>query len=233
VLGSGSLVDGERIVPDRLLHYFGYLGLEGAAPVADVDRTVPLEALEAVERGGVFWSACDESHDRLEKFRHRGAVSLASSRLARAFLSGDRCRSNKRGKQMDRSKAEELVKAVYGARVKGDVNEMMKLTDPDIVFEILGSNERSKVAVAIKGADTFRHSLSVLCENFELWNFEILTMLVEGDNIAFHWSAHVRNPKTGKAADSQVMDFWTVKGGKVASIRQGIDTASAEWLASP
>jgi ketosteroid isomerase-like protein len=83
---------------------------------------------------------------------------------------------------MDRSKAEELVKAVYGARVKGDVNEMMKLTDPDIVFEILGSNERSKVAVAIKGADTFRHSLSVLCENFELWNFEILTMLVEGDN---------------------------------------------------
>jgi ketosteroid isomerase-like protein len=134
---------------------------------------------------------------------------------------------------MDRSKAEELVKAVYGARAKGDVNEVMKLTDPDIVFEILGSNERSKIAVAIKGADTFRHSLSVLCENFELSNFEIQTMLVEGENIAFHWSAHVRNPKTGKAADSQVMDFWTVKDGKVASIRQGIDTALAEWLASP
>ena len=62
---------------------------------------------------------------------------------------------------MDRSKAEELVKGVYGARAKGDVNEVMKFTDPDIVFEILGSNERSKVAVAIKGADSFRHSLSV------------------------------------------------------------------------
>jgi ketosteroid isomerase-like protein len=134
---------------------------------------------------------------------------------------------------MDRSKAEELVKAVYGARSKGDVNELMKLTDPDIVLEILGSNEHSKVAVAIKGADTVRHTLSVLIENFEFSNFEILTLLVEGDNIAFHWRAHIRNPKTGKAAESQVMDFWTVKDGKVASIRQAIDTALAEWLASP
>ena len=134
---------------------------------------------------------------------------------------------------MDRSKAEELVKGVYGARVKGDVNEVMKFTDPDIVLEIIGSNEHSKVAVAIKGADTVRHTLSVLSENFEFSNFEILTMLVEGDNIAFHWRAHIRNPKTGKAAESEVMDFWTVKDGKVASIRQGVDTALADWLASP
>ena len=111
---------------------------------------------------------------------------------------------------MDRSKAEELVKGVYGARVKGDVNEVMKFTDPDIVLEIIGSNEHSKVAVAIKGADTVRHTLSVLSENFEFSNFEILMMLVEGDNIAFHWRAHIRNPKTGKAAESEVLDFWTV-----------------------
>jgi ketosteroid isomerase-like protein len=135
--------------------------------------------------------------------------------------------------EMDRSKAEELVKTVYAARVKGDVNEVMKLTHPDIVWEILGSNEHSKIAVAIKGADTFRHALSVIVENFEFSNFEILTMLVEGDNIAFHWRAHIRNPKTGKAADSQLMDFWTVEDGKVTSIRQGVDTALAEWLAAP
>jgi ketosteroid isomerase-like protein len=134
---------------------------------------------------------------------------------------------------MDRSKSEELVKAVYGARVKGDVNEIMKATDPDIVWEILGSNDHSKIAIAIKGTDTFRHALSVVLENFEFSNFEILTMIVEGDNIAFHWSAHIRNPKTGKATDSQGMDFWTIKDGKIASIRQGVDTALAEWLALP
>jgi ketosteroid isomerase-like protein len=134
---------------------------------------------------------------------------------------------------MDRSKAEELIKTVYGARVKGDVNEIMKFVSPDIVWEILGSNEHSKIALAVKDMDTFRHTLSIIVENLELSNFEILTMVVEGDSIAFHWRAHVRNPKTGKAAESQVMDFWTVEDGKVTTIRQGVDTALTEWLASP
>lgn len=134
---------------------------------------------------------------------------------------------------MNRSEAENLVKDLYAARMKGDVTEVMRFTDPRIALEILGSNDHSKVPLAIEGADIVRQTLSALSENFEFSNFKILTLLVEGDNIAFHWSIHVRCPKTGKSADSQVMEFWTVKDGKVTSIRQGVDTALAEWLTTP
>src|ERR1700722_116683 len=54
-LGSGGLVDGKRIAAaEAFLGYFGDFSFGGAAPVAQDDRAVALEALEAVDRGGVF-----------------------------------------------------------------------------------------------------------------------------------------------------------------------------------
>lgn len=72
--------------------------------------------------------------------------------------------------------------------------------------------------------------MTTLVDNFEFEGFEVVKLIVEGDDIAIHWHANVRHPATGKGGPTDVIDFWKVKDGKVTSLFQSIDTAFAHWM---
>ena len=131
---------------------------------------------------------------------------------------------------MQRSDAEALVNHMYGARTKGDIDTIMDRVTPDITLQLIGSTDHSKVAGRAEGAAAFRQAIKSLSEDFVFANFKVLTLLADGDNIAFHWRADARHPKTDKTVATEVMDFWTLRDGKVASITQACDTAMVNWM---
>lgn len=98
----------------------------------------------------------------------------------------------------------------------------------EIKLQLIGSPDHSDVAIKAENPTDFRHAISLLVDNFEFTNFEVLTLVVEGDTIAFHWRANVRNPKNGKEGSTELMDIWTVKDGKASSMVQACDTAMAQ-----
>jgi ketosteroid isomerase-like protein len=133
---------------------------------------------------------------------------------------------------MQRSEAEALVEKFYTARMKGDIDSIMKLLADDFHFHLTGSPEHSKVVVKTNGAAAFREALVLLVGNFAFTNFQVLKMLVDGDSIAHHWRVNVRNPNNGKTQVTELMDFLTVKDGKIVTMNETCDTAMAEWMLS-
>ena len=131
---------------------------------------------------------------------------------------------------MQRSEAEALVDTFYTARMKGDIDSIMKLVAEDFHFHLTGSQEHSQVAVETDGLAAFRDALGHIVGSFAFTNFEVLKMLVDGDNIAHHWRVNVRNPKNGKTHVTELMDFWTVKDGKIVTMNETCDTAMAQWM---
>jgi ketosteroid isomerase-like protein len=133
---------------------------------------------------------------------------------------------------MQRSEAEALVKKFFTARVSGEIEPIMALVTDDMRFHLVGSAEHSDVVMQSDGAAAFRETLALFVDNFAFTNFQTLKMLVDGDDIAHHWRVEVRNPKNGKALVTELMDFWVVKGGKIATINEICDTAMAQWMLS-
>ncbi len=131
---------------------------------------------------------------------------------------------------MQKSEAEALVKKLYGARAKGDVDGVMSLIAADMNYRLFGSTDHSSVPVETEGRSDFRQALTTLVNNFEFEGFTVVKLIVDGDDIAIHWRAIVSNPATGKGGPTDVIDFWTVKDGKVTSIMQAVDTAFAHWM---
>ena len=131
---------------------------------------------------------------------------------------------------MQRSEAEALVGRFYEARMKGDIDLIMNLVADNFRFHLTGSPEHCEVVVKTDGAAAFRDALVLIVGNFAFTNFQVLKMLVDSDNIAHHWRVHVRNPKNGKTHVTELMDFWTVKDGKIVTMNETCDTAMAQWM---
>jgi ketosteroid isomerase-like protein len=131
---------------------------------------------------------------------------------------------------MQRSEAEALVGKFYEARMKGDVDSIMDLVADNFHFHLTGSPEHSQVVVQTDGSAAFRDALGLIVGNFAFTNFQVLKMLVDGDSIAHHWRVNVRNPKNGKNQVTELMDFWTVKDGKIVTMNETCDTAMAQWM---
>jgi ketosteroid isomerase-like protein len=134
---------------------------------------------------------------------------------------------------MTRSEAADLITKFYAARMQGDVDSAMKLFTDDIHYELIGSTDHSSVGVQTNGAAEFRNALSLLVDAFTFTNFEVLHMLVEGDHVAYHCRVNVRNPTNGKRKVTELMDFWTVRDGKIAKWKETCDTAMAQWMLTP
>jgi ketosteroid isomerase-like protein len=62
----------------------------------------------------------------------------------------------------DRAEIERLVRNVYATRVRGDVDEIMRLFDPNVHFELAGEKTASPVPMRVLGAANFRLQLEEL-----------------------------------------------------------------------
>ena len=118
---------------------------------------------------------------------------------------------------MDRLKIEQLLRELYAARVRGDLDTVCRLFSNDAKFEIAGASNTSPTAVTLAGVDKFRPLLALMIKSFKLSDQAILSMIIDGVKAAVHWCATVHSRITGNTVITELVDLVEVRDDRIVS----------------
>jgi ketosteroid isomerase-like protein len=129
-----------------------------------------------------------------------------------------------------REEIEKLVREAYRRRVAEDVAGTCDLFTQDAKFRF-ASEPRSAVApFAATDQPKLREQLTQIVKAFDLKDFKLQDVIVDGDRAVAHWRATVRFTPTGREADTEVVDVFEIRDGKIAAFTEFCDTALVERL---
>ena len=100
----------------------------------------------------------------------------------------------------ERATIESMLKDAYAARVRGDVEGMVRHFADDAVFALAGAREASPVALRCTDCESMRAAMAGLVGAFEFKSHEIVALVVEGDRAVAHTRVTVRAAATGEEA---------------------------------
>jgi ketosteroid isomerase-like protein len=132
----------------------------------------------------------------------------------------------------DRGGVEKVLREVYEARVRGDLDTIGRIFADNARFEVAGSSQVSPIPARVEGAG-IRPLVAQMIKTFQLSDLRILSMVIEGTKAAVHWRVKVRSGVTGETADTQLFDLLEVKDGRITSFVEFCDTALAARLMGP
>jgi len=127
----------------------------------------------------------------------------------------------------DRQAIEDLLEEFYAARVRGDLDTVARLFAANATFQVAGSDDASPMPVLVKGNAGIKGLMQGMIASFELSDFTVLDMLIDGGSAAVRWQATVHYTKTGQIFTTELADFITVANGRVVSFIEFLDTALA------
>jgi ketosteroid isomerase-like protein len=116
-----------------------------------------------------------------------------------------------------RSAIDGLLRELYAARVRGDLQGVCALFSADARFEIAAASQGNPIAVNSHGAGEFRPLLTLLMRTFRITDHVILSMLIDGSKAAVHWQAKVYSRITGAIVPTEFMDMVEVQSGSIVS----------------
>jgi hypothetical protein len=79
----------------------------------------------------------------------------------------------------DRTQMEKTLRAAYAARKRGDLDTLAGIFAPHARFQMAGSNA-SPIASKVVGAAEFRPLLAGMIQTFEILDYTIVSMLIDG-----------------------------------------------------
>jgi ketosteroid isomerase-like protein len=128
---------------------------------------------------------------------------------------------------MNRGEIEAFVLKIYDARVEGDMETLSKVFADDAKLQIAGSPEASMLATFTEGHEGVMGLIQTIIDSFELENFTILDLLIDGNKAAVRWRATVTRADTGDTFTTELADFVEIRDNKVVSFTEFLDTALA------
>jgi ketosteroid isomerase-like protein len=130
----------------------------------------------------------------------------------------------------DRKQMLQVVRDAYAARVRGDVDGVLRYFASDAVFRLNAAPYNQITSVHAVDGGELRYALAQLIENFEFSDYEIVDSVVEGSKVAVRSMFTVRARNTGNTAKTEVLDLIEFRDGKISSFAQFFDTAFANNL---
>ena len=117
----------------------------------------------------------------------------------------------------DREQIDGLLRGLYAARLRGDLDAMCKAFADDAVFQIAGAGQVSAVSNRAVGIGEFRPLLAVMIKTFRLRDQVILDLLIDGAKAAVHWRAGVHSRITGTMALTEFVALVEIRDARIAS----------------
>jgi ketosteroid isomerase-like protein len=133
------------------------------------------------------------------------------------------------GAMTSRDDIERLLREAYAARQRGDLDAIGRIFAPHARFQMAGS-KTSPVAVVAEGADQYRPLIAGMIKTFELLDYTVLNMLVEGPKAVVHWRARLRSSISGEVVETDLCDLIETENGRISSFLEFCDTALAARL---
>ncbi len=110
-----------------------------------------------------------------------------------------------------------LLRGLYAARLRGDLDAMCEAFSDDAVFQIAGAGQVSPVSNRAVGVGEFRPLLAVMIKTFRLRDQVILAILIDGAKAAVHWRAGVHSRITGTMVLTEFVALVEIRDGRIAS----------------
>jgi ketosteroid isomerase-like protein len=117
----------------------------------------------------------------------------------------------------DRAGLEQRLRQLYQVRINGSLDELCSLFASDVDFRIAGTSDGKPIAIGARGMDAVRPWLSMLVKTFRLADHEVLSLMVDGERAAVHWSARVHSRITGTQAKTEFIDLVTFRDARIAA----------------
>ncbi len=126
----------------------------------------------------------------------------------------------------DANTIREAIRSTYRARVRGDLEGTVALFADDAVFDFNGQGVGlPNMGTAVRGKPAIRLLMAEFIDAFRMSDWEEVSLVVEGDKAALHWSGTVTFTQNGRAEKFDVVDLLTFRDGKIVYFRQSTDTA--------
>ena len=117
----------------------------------------------------------------------------------------------------DRLVIERLLRELYAARARGDLDGVCRTFSHDAKFQLAGASNASPIAITAVGIDEIRSWLALMLKTFQIYDQTILSLLIDGANAAVHWRARIHSRITGVAVVTELVDLVQIRDGRIAS----------------
>jgi ketosteroid isomerase-like protein len=117
----------------------------------------------------------------------------------------------------DRVRIEGLLRELYDARVRGDLDRVCRIFSDDAQFQIAGASHGSPIAIMAVGIDEIRSWLALMIKTFQIKDQVILSVIIDGTKAVGHWRARVHSRITGATVMTELVDLVQVRDGRIVS----------------
>jgi ketosteroid isomerase-like protein len=131
---------------------------------------------------------------------------------------------------MTRAEIESFVRDLYASRLSNDVEKCLAHFTPSSSFRIAGSMKSSSIARVSRSLESIRKQLEELIRVWQWRAFDPRAIVIDGGQIAVHYSLTATFTPTGQTVTTEVVDLITFDGFKVLTFTQFVDTAALAQL---
>jgi len=126
----------------------------------------------------------------------------------------------------------EQVRRAYRARDTGSLDGLMAEFHPDAVFTLAGDKNTTEMAGCMCGHSEVKGAAAKLIDTFEFTQRDILTELVDNDRVAVRSRVTVRSCPTNRTRETEILDLFTIRDGKIVELIEFADTALIKAMVS-
>ena len=118
----------------------------------------------------------------------------------------------------------EVVKRGYEAFGRGDIDAVLQLCADDVEWATPGPPDLPTAGTR-RGREQVAQFFRAVDDVFEIQRFEPQTFITQGDHVVVLGSDTARIKATGKVLTERWAHVFTLRNGKIATMREYIDTA--------
>ncbi|WP_349434491.1 nuclear transport factor 2 family protein [Pararhizobium sp. A13] len=124
----------------------------------------------------------------------------------------------------DRETLESIVNELYAARSVSDMDGVMSCAGPGFSFRIVGSGRLAPMAQRVCEPAAVNAAVKTLIEQWDMSKIRTTGLYVDGDTVFAHRAGVLRFNPTGKEIETEYIDRFTFKDGKIIDLTEFVDT---------
>jgi ketosteroid isomerase-like protein len=121
------------------------------------------------------------------------------------------------GVTMERSEIDRLLRELYAARARSDLDAICRIFTDDAIWRVAGASRSGQIAIVAHGGEQIRSWLALMLKTFQLSDLEILSTIIDGARAAGHWRARIHSRITGADVPTELVDLIEVRDGRIRS----------------
>ncbi|MGI9394886.1 MAG: nuclear transport factor 2 family protein [Boseongicola sp.] len=132
---------------------------------------------------------------------------------------------------MDKSEATRFLMEFHEQRKLNDADALLEFFTEDAEFSIAGETRDNSIALRVGGPGAFAELLRSLVSDWEWINVDFKNIATDGDTLIARYFLTIHHVPADRTVTTDVVDIMEMRDGKVASMRQFVDTAHLSAIA--